>query len=197
MGAGGHARVISSILRVNEIERAGFFDDSFCNDQELIQGVPVLGTFADIVNFKGTLCDVYLAIGNNLQRQEWFAFLERKDFILPPLIHPSALVEQDAAIGRATVVCVGAIVCTQTKIGAGCIINTGCSIDHESSVGGFSHLAPGVTVAGRTDIGSNTFIGVNAAIADRIKIGDNVVIGAGSIVLADVPDNTRIVGVHK
>ena len=197
MGAGGHARVISSILKANQMEIMGFFDDSCNDDLELIQGAPVLGHFEDIVQHGDSLEAVYLALGDNLERRKWFTFLVQNNFALPSLIHPSARIEQDAAVDIATVICIGAIVCTEVEIGKGCILNTGCYVDHESSVGDFSHLAPGVTVAGRTYIGSNTFVGLNAAIADGLKIGRNVVIGAGSVILADIPDGSRVVGVHK
>jgi sugar O-acyltransferase (sialic acid O-acetyltransferase NeuD family) len=197
MGAGGHARVISSIIKANQMEITGFFDDSCGNNQELIHGAPVLGPFKDIVQYGKSLQAVYLALGSNSQRRKWYSFLAKNNFNLPALFHPFAQMEKDVAIGMATVVCIGAIVCTQVDVGQGCIINTGCCIDHESSVGNFSHLAPGVTVAGRTHIGNNTFVGLNTAIADGIKVGNNVVIGAGSVVLADIPDGSRVVGVYK
>lgn len=197
MGAGGHARVIASILIANKTEFIGFFDDSCGDELELISGAPVLGAFSDIVQYRDSLHAVYLALGSNAQRRKWFTFLVQNEFILPALCHPSARIEQDATVGMASVVCLGALVGTQVIIGKGSIINTGCSIDHESSVGDFSHLAPRVAVAGRAEIGSNTFVGLNTAIADRVKIGSDVVIGAGSVILTDVPDGIKVVGVHK
>jgi sugar O-acyltransferase (sialic acid O-acetyltransferase NeuD family) len=197
IGAGGHARVIISILKSHRIEIMGVFDDSCGQIGELIQEVPVIGPFLEILKYGHLLTAVYLAIGDNQDRYKWHEFLSLNHFELPSLIHPRAIVERDATVGSASSVCVGAIVCTQAVIGRGCIINTGCSIDHESSIGDFSHLAPGVVVAGRTQIGSNTFIGLNSAIANKIRIGNNVIIGAGSVVLSDIPDGARIVGVYK
>ncbi len=194
-GAGGHARVVASILRTNEIPILGFFDDSF-QENESIQGAPLLGKFKEIINFQDSFNNAYIAIGENNKRANAYHFLAKKGISLPALIHPSALIEIDAHVDAASIVCLGSIIGVEAKIGKGTIINTGCSIDHESIIGDFSHLAPGTIVAGRTHIGSNTFIGLNSAIAHNIKIGNNVTIGAGSIILRDVHDGKKIKGVY-
>lgn len=193
-GAGGHARVVTSILRKNGVSILGFFDDSY-SGPENIQGAPVLGTFNDILDYQNSITSVYLAIGDNDCRRKAFAFLHRHHFQMPALIHPQAIIEDKAKIQTSSVVCVGSIIGTQVSIGKGAVINTGCAVDHESIIGDFVHLAPKTVIAGRTHIGANTFIGMNACIADKLRVGENVSIGAGSVVLKNVPDNSRIVGV--
>lgn len=197
MGAGGHARVIASILRAKHTSIYGFFDDSYTGFSEIIQGAPLLGRFNDVINFRNNFQTIYLALGDNLTRKKLFNFLDNHDFFMPTLVHPKAIVESDAVIDDATVVCLGGIISTEVRVGKGCIINTGCSVDHESSIGDFVHLAPQVVVAGRTTIGDFTFVGINTAIADKVTIGKNVVIGAGSVILRDVPDGAKVVGVHR
>ena len=197
MGAGGHARVIASILRATHAGIYGYFDDSCDYTSEIIQNAPLLGRFNDIVNFKKSIQSVYLALGDNQTRKKYFYSLIDNGFLLPSLVHPTATVESDAIINDAAVICLGGIIGTEVTIGRGCIINTGCSLDHESSIGDFVHLAPKVAVAGRTTIGNFTFVGINTAIADKVTIGRNVMIGAGSVILRDVPDGAKIVGVHR
>lgn len=194
-GAGGHARVIASILRAKNIPIFGFFDDSF-QENEIIQGAPLLGPFAEILNYRDSFTDAYIAIGDNKKRENAYLYLKQKEIALPPLIHPSVVAEKDASIDEASIVCLGSILGTETKIGRCTIVNTGCSVDHESIIGDYSHLAPGTIVAGRTRIGNNTFIGMNSTIADQINVGDHVTVGAGSIILCDVPDGQRINGVY-
>ena len=195
-GAGGQARVLASILRQLNLPILGYFDDSF-NGPENIQGSPVLGRFNDIVKFREKTSSVVLAIGDNALREKAFNFLKHEGFKLPPLIHPGAIVESDVTIGEGSVVCIGAVIGTEVKIGSGVILNTGCLVDHESEIGDFVHLAPGVVVAGRTSVGSGTFVGINASIANKISIGRNSVIGAGSVVLRDVLDNYKVLGLHS
>ena len=195
-GAGGHARVVSSILKLLNVYIFGVFDDSY-SGPEKIQGITILGKFEDILRYKGSVISVYLALGDNSIRREKFEFLEKHNIHTPALVHSKAILEDRISIGNGTVICTGAIVGTEVKIGKCVIINTGCSVDHETQVGDFVHLAPQAVIAGRTIIGSNTFIGMNACVADKLVIGNNVTIGAGSVVLKDVPGNTKIVGVYS
>lgn len=197
LGAGGHARVVSSILRRNGLQIYGHFDDSCDYTGELISGAPLIGNFSEIVKHRRELENVYLAVGDNGKRAELFSFSDKKKFAMPVLVHPTSIIEKDCDIGAGSVICLGAILAEQSRVGRGCIINTGSSIDHESIVGDFAHIAPGVVVAGRTCIGRGTFIGLNSAVIDGITIGENVIVGAGTVVLKDIPDNKRVVGVWR
>ena len=193
-GAGGHCRVVASILRALKIPILGIFDDSF-QYSEVIQGVPVIGRYDDILTCENDIGSVYLAIGDNMLRQKKYALLKKLGFETPPLIHPSALLADDVTIGEGTVVCMGATAGAEVEMGKGVILNTGCLVDHESWIGDFVHLAPRVTVAGRTRIESNVFVGINSCIADKLHIGKRAVVGAGSVVLRDVPAAQTVVGV--
>ena len=195
LGAGGHSRVIASILHELKFPILGFFDDSF-HGKEIIQGAPVLGNFEDILNYKDRICSAYLAIGQNDLRERIYSFLQTHGFKMPPLVHPTALIAEDAIIGEGSVVCMGAIVATEVKVGKGVIINTGSSVDHECKIGDFVHLAPKVVVGGRAQIESFTFVGINACIADKIYIGERATVGAGSVVLRDIGQGQAAVGIH-
>lgn len=194
-GAGGHARVITSILKRQDIAIYGLFDDSY-HGPENIQDVPVRGKFLDILKYKQSISSVYLALGDNNLRRKAYEFLYRNQFTLPALIHPNTFLEMGSQIGAAAVICTGALLGTETHIGKGVILNTGCSVDHESRIGDFVHIAPKAVVAGRSTIGANTFVGMNACIADQLVIGKNATIGAGAIILKNVPDNTKIAGIY-
>ena len=194
-GAGGQARVVGSILRATNLEILGYFDDAY-KENEVIQGSPLLGPFAEILEYRTSFTDVYIAIGDNAKRKSAYVFLKGHEVRLPRLIHPSVIREKDASIGEGSTICMGSILGAETEIGAAAIVNTGCSVDHESKVGDYSHLAPGVIVAGRTRIGNHVFVGMNSTIADKLVIGDNVTIGAGSVVLRDVSDGEKLTGVY-
>jgi len=194
LGAGGHARVVASILKANDISLLGFFDDNF-KEGEQIRGAPVLGRFRDVLNFKENISAAYLAIGDNARRKTMYDFLKENHFKMPALIHPQSCIENDVVVGGGSAVCLGACLATEVQVGRGVIINTGSSVDHECVVGDFAHVAPGVTVAGRVTIGPGTFIGMNASVADKITIGEKATVGAGAVILKDVPDETTAVGV--
>ena len=194
-GAGGHARVVASVLHACNIPILGFFDNSYHGPEEIL-GVPVLGPFRDILNYRESFSSVYIALGDNALRKQAFEFLLESQVDLPALIHPTAICEVDVVVDQGAVVCLGAIVGTGVFVGKGAIVNTGCAVDHETSVGDFVHLAPKVVIAGRVRIGANTFVGMNTCIGDKLTVGKNVTIGAGSVVLRDVPDGAKVVGVY-
>ena len=194
VGAGGQARVIASILNLLDIPVLGVFDDSH-NGPEIIQGASVLGGFKDVEQHRAQIENLYLAIGDNQERKRFYDVFRQKGWQMPALVHPRAMIERDVQIKEASVVCVGSMLCVESRLGKGVIINSGCLVDHESDIGDFVHLAPKTAVAGRVSIGENTFVGLNSCIADRLTIGKNVTIGAGSVILKDVPDNSKIVGV--
>ncbi len=194
-GAGGHGRVVASILLACKTPILGFFDDQEPTDQTIL-GSPVLGSTKDIPRYSDRITAGYLAIGDNIERAKAFKALARESVPMPPLVHPSATVEADAELGQGTVVCMGALVATGVTTGRGCIINTGASVDHESILGDFVHLAPRAVAAGRVTIDELTFVAMGVAIAQGLKIGRLAAIGANAVVLRDVPSGSKIVGVH-
>jgi acetyltransferase-like isoleucine patch superfamily enzyme len=89
----------------------------------------------------------------------------------------------------------GAIVNAATTIGPAVILNTGSSVDHNCVVEDGSHLSPGVTVGGGVTIGRGSWIGIGASVIHGVTVGKNVMVAAGSVVIEDIPDDTRVAGV--
>lgn len=80
------------------------------------------------------------------------------------------------------------------EIGSNCSISAGVQIyTHDTvkrSISAGSHPAD----LAATKIGSNCYIGPNVIIAKGINIGDRVVIGANSLVLSDIPSDSKAFG---
>ena len=87
----------------------------------------------------------------------------------------------------------GAIIQSGTALGRDAIINTCARVDHDCRIGDHVHVAPGATLSGGVVIGAGSHIGVAAAVIQSVSIGRNCLIGAGTVVLRDVPDETRLV----
>lgn len=51
------------------------------------------------------------------------------------------------------------------------------------------------TITARDATVPDTFAGMGAVAIDGISVGSNSVVGAGSVVIRDVPDGARVVGV--
>jgi sugar O-acyltransferase (sialic acid O-acetyltransferase NeuD family) len=197
IGAGGHAHVVGSLLHANDMKIHGYLDSSYVpSAKEIIKHAPLIGRLENIENYPPDLYAVYIAVGDNQKRCEFFEHAFSKGYEMPLLKHPTALIEPDCKIGNATQICIGSIVATEVEIGDGVIINSGSSIDHESKIGAFTHIAPGVIVAGRVVVGQKVFVGMGARIAQGLRVGDGAVIGAGSIILKDVPPGAKVLGIY-
>ena len=190
VGAGGHARVLVSLLRqLAEWELVGILDRERPVAGEDIGGVAVVGGFADLERLTiDGVRHVALAIGDNDERTAIYHRVKKLGLGLPVLCHPRASIEPEARVGEGTVVCVGAVICAGTSIAENCIINTAALVDHESRIGAHVHLAPGVRIAGRVSIGEGTMVGIGSSVKDKIRIGSRTVVGAGSVVVTDLPD---------
>ena len=51
-------------------------------------------------------------------------------------------------------------------------------------------------VLGEIRFCENFLVGAKSVVREGIKIGKNVIIGAGSVVVKDIPDNSKVAGNH-
>lgn len=84
--------------------------------------------------------------------------------------------------------------------GGGLTIGDNCSIS--SGVQIYTHDTVKKTISGGiepiekapTSIGSDCYLGPNVVVVKGVNIGDKVIIGANSLVLKDIPSNTKAFG---
>ena len=100
---------------------------------------------------------------------------------------------------------------TGIEIHPGAVIGKSFFIDHgmgvvigeTSEIGDNVTLYHGVTLGGTTwqkgkrhpTIGNNVVVGAGAKVLGPVKIGDNTRIGANSVVIAEIPSNSIVVGI--
>ena len=82
-------------------------------------------------------------------------------------------------------------------IGDNVIMWSGNHIGHHSTIHSHCFLSSHVVVSGFVNMGEACFMGVNATIANNVNIGNNCLTGAGALILADVPDDQKVVGIWK
>jgi len=193
IGAGGHAKVVVSLLQECRMHVAGLFDDDPQKWGTEILGVRILGPINDIKKYAQE-GQFIIGIGNNRMRHD----LARKwEGVLSwlSIAHPTAYVHSSVNLGPGTVVFAGAVVQPHTIIGRHSIINTGATVDHDCKLGSYVHIAPGVHVAGGVNIGEGTMLGIGASVLPGKRIGRWVTVGAGAVVIDDLADNVTAVGV--
>jgi len=195
-GAGGHGRVVLDCLLSGGADMLGFFDDDPGRRGELVNGVPVLGGFDDLVRtVRKEECGAIVAIGDNGVRRRLQEQVTGSGMPLISAVHAKAAVSAFAEIGEGCVVMPGCCVNANAVIGPGCIINTAATIDHDCVLEGFIHVCPGVNLAGAVRVGAGTFIGAGATVIPSVSIGARAVVGAGAVVVRDVPTGAVCYGV--
>ena len=108
-----------------------------------------------------------------------FHFFSRILFAID--INPAAKIEPGVVIDHG----IGTVIGSTTTIGSGTLIYHGVTLGSRNIQKGKRH----------PDIGKNVLIGSGAKILGPIKIGDNSQIGANSVVLKNVPPNTKAIGI--
>jgi sugar O-acyltransferase (sialic acid O-acetyltransferase NeuD family) len=184
-GAGGHARVIASMLRA---------PTTFLISSQIAQAdeMPEATFFAQLEDHATQ--DVYIGIGDNAVRRRIFDKLKASGITVANCVAETAFVARDAELGEGVVVCPGSVVGARARIGSNTIINTLSGIDHDCILGDHSQVTVGVTFGGTVSVGTNCFFGMKSAVFPNTTIGDNVVVMAGSLVTKDVPSNVMVGG---
>ena len=188
LGTGGHARVIISMLiqagthNILEALELGDF-----RGNEAILGVPVGVTIEKLNAYQQqNSVDVFLAIGNNKLRRDWWHKVKMLNLPMPNLISPTAIIDRFAELGEGNVVCANAFLGPECKIGSNNLINTRAILEHEVQVGSNCHVCPGAIIAGRVQIQDDSFIGAGAVVIDGLRVELNSVIGAGAVLVEDI-----------
>lgn len=177
----------------------GLTDRNFrsLNYKELL-GVPVLGD--DEAVFERGPENVVLVIGvagaeDTKARKEIFEKFSSRGYGIKQVLHPSAVIARDCKLGEGVQVMAGAVIQTGTSIGDNTVINTHAAVDHDCTIGKHVHIAPGVTMSGGVRVSDGTHIGTGATIIQGVKIGTASLVAAGAVVVSDVPDGARVMGI--
>ncbi|NIJ51098.1 acetyltransferase [Dyadobacter arcticus] len=185
-GAGGHAKVVFSILHACRETVKAIFDDDISKKGQ--QG------FHESIPYDPSILSeelIIIAIGDNLARCQ---VSEKINHRFGNAIHPSSHIDSSVRMNAGIVIMHAAIVHAGSTIGSHVIINTGAIVEHDCGLGDFVHIAPGAIICGSVWIGEKTLIGAGTIILPNIRIGKNCIIGAGSVVTKDIPDNVTVCG---
>ena len=192
IGAGGHSRVVISILQeMGNLNVVGVFDPRFSGEEENILGCSVLGHPSAISNYPPSDHSIVLAIGSNSIRRELSQAFNDYDF--PNIIHPLAYISPSANLGNGNFIAPFAHIGPKVSIGSHNILNTSSNVEHESVIGDFCQLGPGSVICGRCCLHNGIFIGANATVIENLSLATSVTIGAGSVIIRSVNSPSSVV----
>src|SRR5688500_128309 len=142
VGAGGHAKVVADIVRLQGHEIVGFLDDDERLIGRTISGISVLDCIAAYQQYPSD--KLIIVIGNNRVRHKLPTqiFSDIVDEQWFTAIHPRSTIADSVTIDAGTVVMAGAVINVDTVIQQHVIVNTGATIDHDSIVQNYAHIAP-------------------------------------------------------
>ena len=129
------------------------------------------------------------------RRYQFIEQVETMGFRFATVIHPSARVSRQASIGEGTLISGGVQVAAHTQIGRHVVINRGALIGHHNTINDFATISPGANLAGTINVGRRAWIGLGANVLEKLSIGACAVVGAGSLVMKDVPERVKVMGV--
>lgn len=174
-GAGGHARVIASLLGddVMFVVRAPEAPDQISQD----------AFFASVDEWRDR--DVYLGIGDNAIRDELWNDLQAVGITPTTIVSPRATVDRTARLGAGVMLSHGAVVCANAVIEDNVIVNTMASVDHDCRVGQGTHLTTAVHLGGGVRLGAMNFLGMGVIVTPGVTLGDATTVMAGAVVVRD------------
>jgi len=200
LGAGGHAKVVLEILRMNScFELVGLLDSKSELKGQSVLGVPVLGDdscLSDLLNrgIKHFFIGVG-SIGEVSLRLRLYNLAMAHDMQPVSALHPQAVISPSATIGPGATVMATAVINACAALGANVIINTGAIVEHDCVLADHVHVATGARLASAVRVGRGAHIGAGATIRQGITIGEGAIVGIGTAVVKDVKPHTIVVGV--
>lgn len=190
-GAGGHGKVVVSLLQELGYRVVALLDDDTSKWGSCILSVPVKGPVEKLREISGN--GAILAVGSNRTRLGLAGKYPGVTWL--SAVHPRSWVHHSVATGAGSVIFAGSMVQPDTVIGRHCIINTGVTVDHDCHIADGAHLAPGCHLAGNVFVGEGAFLGVGVSVIPGCSIGKGTVVGAGASVVCDLPEGVLAVGV--
>ena len=192
-GAGAMGREFRQIAEESgEWSGIVFIDDQA--EKEELSGCPVCRFQIFRTRYAPEDVRFVVSIGEPKFRLEAFERMKRAGYTGALLVHPSAYISPDAAVGEGTAVCHGVHIGSQARVGRNCYLSVNASVGHDAIVGDHTRLGVNSFIGGHTVIGENAFIGAGALLKDRIRVGAGSIAALGAAVFEDVPEGVTVVG---
>lgn len=183
IGAGDLGQQIGHYaLQTNSYIIAGYYDDTKLKDSATEFG-PILGSLDDVqLGYEDKVYDeLIIAIG--YKHMDFRATLLDRYLSIPmaTIIHPLAMIDSTATIGKGSVVFPGVLIDKKVVIGRNVIVNVHCTISHDTVIEDHCFLSPRVALAGFIRIGEKSVLGINSTVIDNLNLCNHTRLAGGTV----------------
>ena len=196
IGASGCGREVANWIEdINKVEPTwnilGFLDDN----PNALEGVPckyeIVGTIKDHKPSKSIKYAMGIA-SPTIKKQIGTAMI-KKGAQFVSIIHPTVRVYSEYDIG------VGLVAYPNAKIATGCKIGDFVTLQssilgHDAELEDYVTVSSSCGITGGTKLHEGCFVGDHACIAVGLEVGAWSYVGIGSVVIREVPENTKVFG---
>jgi acetyltransferase EpsM len=198
-GSAGALEVKGIVDDINRItptyEFLGVLDDDATIQGSTVGGLPVIGTLEKA----GTFPDVrYVfaigSIGTQRKRAEIMARLKLEPDAFESIVHPTALLNGTAKIGRGCIIHPRVTVSNDVQIGDFVIVAVASTIGPCAVLGDYSMLTSHVLILSNCVIGESVFVGSMTCVIENVKVGAFARIGVCSVVGRDIKEGMFAMG---
>ncbi|HZE73110.1 MAG TPA: acetyltransferase [Pyrinomonadaceae bacterium] len=196
IGAGGHGREVSDILRAQTAtEIVGFIDDCKEIHGNEVDGLPVLGDWSWFDSVRPAEFAVVCAVGSPQLCRRLIQRAKSLGLGFASAISQLAYVSPLARLGEGITVFPFAVINPGAVVESFSILNLACTVSHDTKIGRYSNVNPGAHLAGNVTLGEGCYVGMGANVIQGRSIGEWSIVGAGAVVTANLPANVTAVGV--
>jgi sugar O-acyltransferase (sialic acid O-acetyltransferase NeuD family) len=110
------------------------------------------------------------------------------------LVHPSAVVAPETALGEGSIVLGGAYVSSSVTVGRHGQVHYNATVGHDAVLGDFVSVFPGGNVSGSVRLDDGVTVGSAAVVLQGRHVGEGGFVGAGAVVTRNVERGTVVAG---
>ena len=197
IGARGWGREVfdianACILHGEDLQVKGFLDDK----SDALDGYdnypPIVGP---VENYQIQEDDVFIcALGDVNYKKQYADIILEKGGEFISLIHPTAILGNNARIGKGCVIGAYSNLSSDTRVGDFVTFSIRAGMGHDSIIGDYTHIGGGCSISGFVTIGKSVTMHPGCIVVPHRTIGDSSIIGTGSVVLGNVKANTTVFG---
>lgn len=133
----------------------------------------------------------------NALRTRLYTEAKRQGYTPASYVSSEAFVWRNVRLGEHCFIFEHNVVQPFVRLGNNVVLWSGNHIGHHSLIGDHCFISSHVVLSGFVQVGESCFFGVNSTVANNVSIGHHCLVGADALILGDVGDDQKVVGIWK